>query len=663
MASEPTAAAAEPISTTVCIVGGGFSTMPLIRELERSHTEYIVVDPGLPSIWDSMEKHQFDFDLVSNKTSSYYSFGLGSEYEGSYFPMGSEFLEFQRHWRSQLHHKSKFIADRVETIEHSSTGVTAFTAGGVEIRAEYCVAGTAFKRAIRSSLLSTDYMAIQNQTILFDGFGDSSKLMISRMLGRGNKFYILSDGFTMLQKNFVINDEVWEYSHNMAEPFDHILPIHERYLIQSGGRRSHPLYAKQVFTDRTTDPWHPTGKGGGANWRTNGQIVVKPWSIQAYKHTYPDPTEEIKRGRLLDDIFFLMSTGEIQFMRRARCAHDKENKTVTNGKRSIKYDTVFTTDYESAALPKILICRGKKKTAYQYSFKDCYMGVVPRLCDRVLLLGYTRPHFDGLCNIIEMQCLLAHHIITEPSFLEQLRPKIDDEIDKYNLIQYGTVDRKASAHADHLVMFSEYVRTLALIIGIPRFSGSLVTLPKELLTQWLLPDHTIKWRRFGKYAVENAESYCGSMMQHHGNYVWTTLFLFRQCLLYKLLLVATVGSAAVNMLGWIAAIFPLLLLLQNYLFVINILGKYRLGMDHGIQATMGGLLLHELAPILIGTVLALWSPGPWPLVWCGLVLYFVNRPERVAGPMLQDAYDDSTKDYYAKYCQLIREHQVSTKFD
>merc|ERR1711865_778374 len=65
-----------------------------------------------------MEQAEFDFDLVSSKTSSYYSFGLGTQYEGSDFPMGSEFLAFQRHWRGQIHKQDKFIRDKVDTIEY-----------------------------------------------------------------------------------------------------------------------------------------------------------------------------------------------------------------------------------------------------------------------------------------------------------------------------------------------------------------------------------------------------------------------------------------------------------------------------------------------------------------------------------------------------------------
>eukprot|EP00657_Telonema_sp_P-1_P006823 TRINITY_DN2626_c0_g1_i1.p1 TRINITY_DN2626_c0_g1~~TRINITY_DN2626_c0_g1_i1.p1 ORF type:complete len:268 (-),score=61.36 TRINITY_DN2626_c0_g1_i1:298-1101(-) len=199
--------AAPEIEVEVCIVGGKFATCPLIRELERTGTSYVVVDKDAPSIWESLEQAGIDFDLVSSQSSSYYSFGLGEVYEGSYFPMGSEFLAFQRKWFSRIHDRSKFISDEIILVEHTASSVMCTSKAGRRVRAKFAVIGTAFTRAVRSQILTLDHTTINNQVVLFDGFGDSGKLLMSRLLGRGNKFYVLTDGFGMQSKNFVCDNK------------------------------------------------------------------------------------------------------------------------------------------------------------------------------------------------------------------------------------------------------------------------------------------------------------------------------------------------------------------------------------------------------------------------------------------------------------------------
>jgi len=60
----------------VLIVGGGFSTMPLVRELGASGISWLMVSEMTP-IWQQLEAADaLDFDLVSSLQSSVYSFEL-----------------------------------------------------------------------------------------------------------------------------------------------------------------------------------------------------------------------------------------------------------------------------------------------------------------------------------------------------------------------------------------------------------------------------------------------------------------------------------------------------------------------------------------------------------------------------------------------------------
>ena len=57
-----------------CIIGSGFSAIPLIRELERTETEYKIISEKGDSIWDKLDKSEnLDFNLVSSYQTSFYS--------------------------------------------------------------------------------------------------------------------------------------------------------------------------------------------------------------------------------------------------------------------------------------------------------------------------------------------------------------------------------------------------------------------------------------------------------------------------------------------------------------------------------------------------------------------------------------------------------------
>ena len=58
------------------IVGGGFSAMPLIRELDNAGEDYLIINNS-DSIWKQLdETNGLDFDLVSSLHSSTYSFEI-----------------------------------------------------------------------------------------------------------------------------------------------------------------------------------------------------------------------------------------------------------------------------------------------------------------------------------------------------------------------------------------------------------------------------------------------------------------------------------------------------------------------------------------------------------------------------------------------------------
>ena len=65
---------APPTDVGVVVVGLGFSSIPLLRELDARGEDYVIVSEG-NTVWEKLEKvNRLDFDLVSSAHTSYYTF-------------------------------------------------------------------------------------------------------------------------------------------------------------------------------------------------------------------------------------------------------------------------------------------------------------------------------------------------------------------------------------------------------------------------------------------------------------------------------------------------------------------------------------------------------------------------------------------------------------
>src|SRR5262245_65268818 len=90
------------IATDVLIIGFGFSAIPLIRELEASGVDYVVVSEGEGNIWDRLERHgRLDFDLVSSVHTSLYSFELVNREVKDRYPTTKEYGALIKKYISQ----------------------------------------------------------------------------------------------------------------------------------------------------------------------------------------------------------------------------------------------------------------------------------------------------------------------------------------------------------------------------------------------------------------------------------------------------------------------------------------------------------------------------------------------------------------------------------
>ena len=90
----------------VVIVGFGFSSIPLIRELEISNVNFAIISSEHDSIWDRLNKYnRLNFDLVSSYLTSFFSFDLCDQYHGDHYPTARQFYAMHCKWRNHYGHK------------------------------------------------------------------------------------------------------------------------------------------------------------------------------------------------------------------------------------------------------------------------------------------------------------------------------------------------------------------------------------------------------------------------------------------------------------------------------------------------------------------------------------------------------------------------------
>ena len=100
---------------------------------------------------------------------------------------------------------------------------------------------------------------------------------------------------------------------------------------------------------------------------------------------------------------------------------DFDRRTITCAGVERRFDHYVKGGPEEPRLPPVLI---GGVTPWRYRYRDNFLGVVPRNLNNIYLMGYTRPVSGGLANIIEMQGLLVHKLITRPDFRRPDRRRI-----------------------------------------------------------------------------------------------------------------------------------------------------------------------------------------------------------------------------------------------
>lgn len=529
--------------TTTVIVGFGFSCLPLLREMDRTGEEYTIIsDPQASSIWSTLERAgRLDFDLVSSYYTSFYSFDLVKDFRRDMYPLASDF--YAMHLSHYQRYKHKIITSHVARIENHEGYSFVHTDDGNCYKANNVVISTAFSRRIHSSLSTFDY-SVTNKTIVFDTVGDSSNLMISRLLSGNNRIICLTNGFLAFDKFFCQNGKTATLDQFEFHNFAGLRRTYRAFIGAS------PFLFDQFFTNT----------GGGFNWKLkfarllspemfwfkypelihrdevdrkkcangaampNGLIAIKYWPIDMYEQMFGKDLENtIRQGCLLNDLPLWIDEGMVEIFRKAHTTVDRESKTLTYKGETIVFDHLVEGGPEKPRLPQILRFRAGSEIPeeYVYEVRRNYLGVVPEKLSNVYLLGIVRPFTGGLANISEIQSLFVHKMIAKDSFSREVRETLPGRIEAYNDKYNLAAQAKPT---DHVVFYGTYTEEVARATGISAAAKGSRSLGD--LRRWLFfPNNAFKYRQTGEYEVEGCAAFVKHIEKEHDYFLSFVLTL------------------------------------------------------------------------------------------------------------------------------------------
>ncbi len=530
------------------IVGFGFSCVPLLRELDRTGDEYMIISEKIPNpIWDNLKRNgRLDFDLVSSYQTSFYSFDQAKKFqdEGATadgYPTAKEFHDMHLAYYAQ--YKDRLVSDEVQRIDNHDGYSEVHTVSGAVYRADNVVVSTGFRRNIHDSLNKFDY-STTGKTIVFNTIGDSSNLMIAKLVANDNKIICLGNGFNALDKMFEINkqtvtlDQI-EY-HNVAFLFPNI------YRAMIGGSSIFPLvmlslgyihtglgrflYKLFLGIGKLVSPYffqfaYPqTIRALKVNLKRlrsampfpNGVIAIKYWPVDGYSKFFgKNLKESIKTGYLLNDLPLFIDQGLVEYWSKADIEVDHEQKKMRNrvtGKE-VMFDHFIDGGPENPRLPEILRHGPGGAQAFEYIYRNNYLGVIPRALSNIFFLGYTRPTTGGLANMTEMQGLLAHRMIFDLPFKQDVYRTLPERLETYNTRYYYT---DQPARTDHLVFYGFYTEEVARALGIDIKLRECRSL-REVSQYIFFPNNAFKYRQIGLYKVDGCDKLVNYIDDaHHG---------------------------------------------------------------------------------------------------------------------------------------------------
>ena len=421
----------------VCVIGLGVSTLALVRSLEKSGHSFVVVSETDFGVWAALHARGDDFDLLSSTALaafSWWDFDEGFDF----FSASDYYARLEADLSPAI--RSRTIRDQAVGFEELDDGthVVRLRGSDTPIRCRHLVLNVT--QQLDYGVICDDLqrsLEIRDKTVFIEGYGDTTNMLMARLM-LGNNHVIFSTGhFQNLDKVFRTGaGPASNAPLDIYEPYQYLTPNnHER------STQSHLCTAVAPYAEgRLGQAWRrATGidelldvedffesqrpSTVASFWRREGcnagfGLPVKYWPVDSYFHFFDSEYREgmLEQRMLLNDTYFFMLMG------RVRVAHTSRIEWLDEHHLSLGDETIEVHErmHSGMGVPGPVEIDTSTGQTYRYDYRDNLHGLWSAERPQVYFLGGERPTTGAFASTAEIQCAFIFRLIDDPSFRQRM---------------------------------------------------------------------------------------------------------------------------------------------------------------------------------------------------------------------------------------------------
>ncbi|CAE8720944.1 unnamed protein product [Polarella glacialis] len=454
------------VKCEVCIIGLGVSSLPLVKELEKSGTDYRVVSSDAFGVWQKLDAAGENFDLVTTIESTNYSW-WSYDYDFPFYTAKEYYAKLKAELTESI--MAKVIFKAVGHIQQEATGYRVVdSAGTLLVSCSKLVHSIGFSpdQNLFSNLKVVAAAAGGGKHFLVSGLSDTTNLYISRLICAGNRVTVTCQHFHVLDKIGTTHDNVGG-PFDQYEPFQHwadqtapnitgiLVPLPIR-----GAKVGSPNWLmgkvqsyvsdrvglKEVVDLRKFDTevqYCAQGLVDPAKTEVPGGLglLVKQWPVDEYAKYYNDPSFQewmLKSGVYLNDIYFFMQQGLVKVHKRDEVQHLAGKRYLVAGEE-VEFDEVLGC---CEAKHKLLEVRGCRP----FTYSEHLYGIWNRIHPNLFFLGTTRPYTGAFGCVSELSSLFVHRMLTNSSFQDFISKQFPSLMHRQRVTHHASVSDPDKLH-------------------------------------------------------------------------------------------------------------------------------------------------------------------------------------------------------------------------
>ncbi len=441
----------------VCVVGLGVSSLALIRRLAASDARFVVISEVDFGVWHRLAERGDDFDLLSSNAVAGFSWWD--------FDLDFHFFSASDYYERLKAEVTPAIEARVRRtratryVEREDGSFDVFTADAPDapIHCRHLVitaAQTVDGEGICETLEET--FRIRNETVVIDGYGDTSNMYMSRLMLGDNRVIFCTEHFQNLDKVFYIEGQSTGWAPlDMFEPYQYLAHYnHERSYrsalctsvspyadtwLSRKFRRSSGLDELMTPEDFHRDDLPPAWRSYLLRTGVNAGfgLPVKYWSVDSFFAHFDGEYRErmLEHRMLLNDPYFFMKLGKLQVVHPKRVEWVDEHECLIDGE-PVHVDRRIKA---GIARPSPVEITERDGGTWTYRYTDCLYGLWNAKRPNLYFVGVERPTTGAFAGTSEIQCALIHRLIDDEAFHAKLVSECDGRIAewKHHYLQSG----------------------------------------------------------------------------------------------------------------------------------------------------------------------------------------------------------------------------------